>query len=994
MKNLATNIILIAFLLTGFLSKALAQEKTVTGKITDTQTGEALPFVNVVIKNKTVGVSSDLEGNFQINMEASDNVLVFSYIGYATKEVELNGKTNIAVTLDVVSQELEDIVVIGYGVQRRSDLTGSVTSIKADKLPKISSMSPLQAIQGKVAGVQVVSSSGQPGSGVVVRVRGVGTFNNTNPIYVVDGVILDNIDYLNAADIESIEVLKDASATTIYGSRGANGVIIVTTRTANSEKGKSNVVFSSDYSIQVLQKRISLLNGKEYGEIVNEIKPGTYNNLDALPNTDWQDLIFTDGFAAPIYNAQISISGASEKSQFYLGFGYYKQYGIISKSNFERFSLKLNNSYNLSKAIKLGNNITVSPTNQQNTNGNVVFVAYRAWPVLEPYQVDGSYTALPGTGNPLADIEYTNSFSKGIRATGNFFAELNITKSLMFKSSYGMDVNYNQYESFSPVFFVSPQQQNTMSRLGKGNSNQLSWIWENTLTYFKEFEKSRINVLAGYTMQEVSSEYLNLQAENLVRNSEDFWYLDPNNLNENAVGNGVNADAYYSILSYLFRANYTYNEKYLFTATYRLDGSSKFTEKNRYAGFPALAVGWNLHNESFMENVSAISNLKFRASWGGVGNEKILYSRQYSLVGSGINAVFGTEDAIIAGQTYSTTGNPDLVWETTYQTNAGFELGLWDNKVTAEIDYFRKVTNDILVDLTLPGFVGNGSNSSITQNAAKVLNSGIEFSLKYNKSLKKLNYSIGILGNTLHNEALEITGTGNTEDYLVGGGGFTRSKIGLPVGAFYGYQVDGVFQNQTDIDAYPHRAGVVPGDLRFVDVNGDGILTDDDRTYLGSPIPNFMYGLNFSASYQGFDLNIDFQGQSGNKIYNVKETIRPDLYNFESHVYDRWTGDGTSETEPRATQGGYNYLPSSFYVQDGSFFRLRYLSLGYNLPRSFSQRLKMQNISLSISGTNIFILTKYTGYTPEIMGGPISSGLDYGTYPVSSIYSVGLKLSL
>jgi len=994
MKNLDSKIILITFLLVGLLSSVYAQEKSVSGKITDSMTGEALPFVNVVIKGKTVGVSSDLEGIFQIKMDATDNVLIFSYIGYATKEVELNGQTNINVTLEVVSQELDDIVVVGYGVQRRSDLTGSVTSIKADKLPKISSVSPLQAIQGKVAGVQVVSSSGQPGSGVVVRVRGVGTFNNTNPIYVVDGVILDNIDYLNAADIESIEVLKDASATTIYGSRGANGVIIVSTRTAKTEKGNSNVVFSSDYSIQVLQKRISLLSGRQYGEIVNEIKPGTYNNLDALPNTDWQDLIFTDGFAAPIYNAQVSISGASEKSQFYLGFGYYKQYGIINKSNFERFSLKLNNSYKLSKAINLGNNLTVSPTNQQNTNSNVVFVAYRAWPVLEPYKEDGGYTALPGTGNPLADIEYTNSFSKGIRATGNFFAEVNLAKSLTFKSSYGMDVNYNQYESFSPVYYVSPQQQNTMSRLGKGNSNQLSWIWENTLTYLKEFGKSRVNLLAGYTMQEVSSEYLNLLAENLVRNSEDFWYLDPNNLNENSVGNGVNADAYYSILSYLFRANYTYNEKYLFTATYRMDGSSKFTEKNRYAGFPALAVGWNVHNESFMDNMSAVSNLKIRASWGGVGNEKILYSRQYSLVGSGINAVFGAEDAIIAGQTYSTTGNPDLVWETTYQSNAGFELGLWDNKITAEIDYFRKVTNDILVDLTLPGFVGNGSNSSITQNAAKVLNSGIEFSLKYNKSLKKLNYSIGILGNTLHNEALEITGTGNTDDYLVGGGGFTRSQIGLPVGAFYGYKVDGVFQNQAELDAYPHRAGVVPGDLRFVDVNGDGILTDDDRTYLGSPIPDFMYGLNFSASYQGFDLNIDFQGQTGNEIYNVKETIRPDLYNFESHVYDRWSGDGTSENEPRATQGGYNYLPSSFFVQDGSFFRLRYLSLGYNLPRSFSQRLKMQNISLSISGTNIFILTKYTGYTPEIMGGPISSGLDYGTYPVSSIYSVGLKLSL
>jgi len=968
-------------------------QQIIKGNVSDSKNGEPIPGTSIVQKGTTNGTLTDLNGNYELNVSQANATLVFSFIGYEPIEIALNGQSVVDIALEVATTTLEDIVVIGYGVQRKSDLTGSVSTVKSEDLIRIPNSSPMQALQGKVAGLQIVTNSGAPGSGVIVRIRGVGTFNNSSPIYIVDGVILDNIDFLNSADIESIEVLKDASATTIYGARGANGVIIVSTKRAKA--GVKNVLinFSAESSIQKLQKPIELLSGKEFATIVNEINPGTYNNIDAVPEFDWQDQIFSDGLAAPIFNAQFSASASSEKGQYYFGLGYFSKEGIIEKSNFERITIKLNNTYHLSKRMRVGNNITITPNKQQNTNGNAVFVAYRAWPVLEPYNADGTYTPLPGTGNPIADIEYTNSFSKSLRGSGNFYTELDLAKGLMFKSSFGIDMALYKNTSFTPEFFVSPQQQNTMSRLYKGESTNSSWVWENTLNYSREIEKHRFDILGGYTMQSVNSESFGMTGENLTRENEDFWYINSNNINPNSVYHGVDANLNYSMISYLGRVNYSFDSRYLFTATYRIDGSSKFTEANRFAGFPAVAVGWNLHNESFLEANKAISNLKLKASWGGVGNEKIAYDNQYSLVGNGINAVFGIGDVIVPGQTYSTTGNPDLRWETTYQTNIGLELGLWESKFTAEIDYFNKKTKDILIALQLPGFVGNGSGSTITKNAAEILNSGVEFNFRWNDNFGKLNYSVGLLGSSLHNEALVVRGTSASDDFLIGGGGLTRSVVGEAVGSFFGYKVDGIFQNQTEINAYPHRADAKPGDLRYVDFNNDGNITDDDRTFIGSPIPDLLYGINISLSYRNLSLNLDFQGQYGNEIYNVKETIRPDLYNFEKHVYQRWTGEGTSNTEPRATAGGYNYLPSEHYVQDGSFFSLRNMMLGYELPENLVKRLKAQSINVYVSGTNIFILKKYTGYSPEILGGPIDSGLDYGTYPTSSIYSLGFRLS-
>lgn len=984
---------LLTYALIGSFSITAYGQQVVKGTVKASDTGETLPGVNITIKGTTRGTVTNTNGNYELEVSPGDKVLVFSFLGYVDQEVEITNQPMVDVVLQLKSTELEEIVVVGYGTQRKSDLTGSVATVKAADITRIPTSSPMQALQGKVAGLQVVSSSGAPGSGVVVRVRGVGTFNNSNPIYVVDGVILNDIDFLNTSDIESMEVLKDASATAIYGSRGANGVIIVSTKRAKEGTGKTNYNISFESSIQQLQDRIDLLSGKEFATVVNVINPGTYNNIDAVPNTDWQDEIFKNGTNATIQNLQFSASGASDKMQYYLGVGYYNQKGIIPKSKYERISIKLNDNYSLSRKIHIGNNLTFTPYKQQNTNGNVVFIAYRAWPVLEPYQSDKSFTPLPGTGNPLADIKYTNSYNEGIKGTGNFFLDVTPLKGLTLKTSYGVDLSFARSKSFTPEFYVSPQQQNTTSSLYKGEETITTWIWENTVSYTRDFGKHHFDALAGFTLQDASSENIGMTGEDIIRDDRDFWYITSNNINPNSVYNGINADFYYSMVSYLFRLNYTFNSRYLFTATYRIDGSSKFTKDNRYAGFPSVAVGWNVHNEDFLKNNAVVTNLKVKASWGSIGNEKISYDKQYSLVSTGTNAVFGDGDIIVPGQTYSTAGNPDLKWETTYQTNFGVELGLWDNKLTAEFDYFYKTTKDILIALQLPGFIGYGSGSTVTRNAAEILNRGLEFNLRWNDNIGDFKYSVGVVGSTLHNEVKKVSGTGATDDYLLGGGGLTRSVVGKPVGAFYGYRVDGIFQNQTELDSYPHRSNAGVGDLRFVNTNGDNALTDADRTYLGSPIPTLTLGLNFTATYKNFDLNLDFQSQFGNKVFNVKETIRPDLYNFEDHVKNFWHGEGTSNSEPRPSSGGYNFLPSSRFIQDGSFIRLRNISIGYTLPEKVNEAINAGSIRIYISGTNVFTITDYTGYTPEILGGPVDNGLDYGTYPVSSIYSAGIRVT-
>jgi len=983
-------------------------QATITGTVTASDTKETLPGATVVIKGTTSGSVSDIDGKYSIKVTSSKAVLVFSFVGYTTKEIEVGSQSVIDVILEPSKTTLDEVVVIGYGTVRKSDLSGSVGSVKSEDITKITALNPVQALQGNVTGVQVASISGTPGENPAVRIRGVGTFGNSNPIYVVDGVIVDDISFLNSNDITSMEVLKDASASAIYGSRGANGVIMVTTKMGKTTDEKTVFSFSGEVGIQKLAKKIDLLNGRDFAIIANEIKTGSYNNVDAVPNTDWQDLVF---HTAPVYDFQLSASGSSKNVQYYISGGYFKQGGIVDKSSYERITLKINNIYNLSRYVKLGNNITIAPYSQQ-VAPNVTYAAYRAIPLLVPYYPDGSFAAVEGVGNPLADLAYSNNFNKGVRGVGNIFGEVNFLKAFTFKTSFGIDAAYNKSDNFTPAFTVYnsdgsiSQQNNLLSRLGKNNNYNLTWLWENTLTFKKEFGKHSIDAVAGYTMQNTTSDGFEIVGRNLIRDGSNFWYIqppyvyDPTN-NVNTIGDikeSVDMNLYYSMISYLFRVNYVFNKKYILTATFRSDGSSKFAQNNRYASFPSFAVGWNVSQEKFMENITWLNKLKIRASWGKLGNDRIPYWDRYARVESNIPAIFGINSDPNTGASFGINGNPNLKWEVTTQTDIGLEFGLFDSRLTAEFDYYNKQTDDILVLLSTPGYLGNGAGAKVRFNAGSVVNKGFEFNLGWRDQIGKFKYNVGVLGTTIHNEVLSIGGNSGVDSVLFGGDVngifYTQSKVGLPIGAFYGYKTDGIFQTQAELDAYPHDGQAGVGDLKFVDINGDGKIDGRDRTYIGSPIPTFIFGFNLGFEIYGIDFSVNVQGQTGNKIFNVKEIIRPDEYNFESHVFDHWTGPGTSTTEPWPSFGLYNYTPSDHFIQDGSFLRIRNVILGYTLPPSWSNKIYMQKLRIYVKADNLYTLTKFTGYTPEIGSGDVlSAGMDKGIYPITAVYSIGINLN-
>ncbi len=974
-------------------------QQTVKGKITD-EKNSPVTGASVQVKNTLRGAFSDIDGNYIIEASGNDT-LVISMLGMAKQEIPVAGKTVIDVKLQEESKMLNEVVVIGYGTVKKSDLTGSVSTVKTADLTKITSLNPEQGLQGKVTGVQVTSTSGAPGAIPTLRIRGVGTFNNSSPIFVVDGVILDDISFLNSEDIASMDILKDASATAIYGSRGANGVILVTTKTGQKGTGKANFSYSGEYSVQLLSKKIDLLSGRDYATVVNEITP-TYNNVDLVPNTDWQSLIY---HTASIQSHQLSASGATETTQYYVSMGYFKQEGIVDKSSYERITFKLNNTYSLTKHIKLSNFIAITPYKQQNAP-NVTYSAYRARPDLLPYNTDGSFAEVFNVGNPLASLLYSNDFNKGVRGVGNIFAEATILKDFKAKTSFGLDAGYNQSTSFTPAYFVSPQQQNLLNSLNKGNSHNITWLWENTITYNKQFDLHSLDIVGGYTMQKESSENFSMSGRNIIRTSPDFWYFNPNYIYDpsngvntlGSISNDVDANQNFSIISYLFRINYTYNSKYILTGTYRHDGSSKFSTGNRYGNFPSFAAGWILSKESFMEDIPLITNLKLRGSWGIIGNDKIAYDKQYSLTQTMVT-VLGNPPSANSAITYSVSGNPDLKWESTQQADAGLEIALLKDKLTGEFDYYNRVTKDILIPLSTPDYLGNGQGAQVYFNAASVKNTGFEGKIIWKDKIGKADYTISILGSTLKNEVLKVGGSSGIDSVLYGGylgNGLpvTQSRVGLPIGAFYGYKTDGVFQNTEDLNAYPHLSTAVPGDLRFVDINSDGKIDGNDRTYIGSPIPKFILGINFETDYLGFDLSFDIQGVYGSKLFNAKEVVRPDPYNWEKHVLSAWTGPGTSNSEPRATYGGNNYLPSDKFIQNASFTRLRNVTLGYTLPSSVSKKIAVSQLRIYIKGSNIYTITKFTGYTPEIGSSDVlSNGIDFGTYPVTSVYSFGINLT-
>ena len=986
--------LLILFLL--FSGIMYAQQRQVTGQIIDSEDGVSIPGVNVVIKGTALGTITDVDGRYTISIPDEEIVLVYSYVGYISQEVKVGVQSVIDIQMKLDLTELEEVVVIGYGSVRKSDMTGAVASLDSDEMTSVPFADPVQAMQGKVAGLQIVNTSGEPGDSPIIRLRGITTLNNNNPLIVIDGVIIDvanedqgsSMDFINSNDIASVEVLKDASATSIFGARGSNGVILITTK--QGKAGQATVSFNIEQGWETMDNKIGVMNGREFATYVNEITPGTFNNLDALPNIDWQDRIYED--YGSISNYSLSVSGGSEKSKYYVSFGYYNQEGIMPKSSQERITAKINTSFEIRKNIRMGINLSVANYEKQNAP-NVVRNALWAWPIDDPNNPDGTFAEVRGGGNPLASIEYSNSQRNNLRSIGNIFAEVDFLDGFTFKTSIQGDVDFVKNRAFTPEFFVAPLQQNETSDIFKEMTYNYFWLWENTVSYFKEFNDiHRINAVVGYTAQEKINEYLNGGTENLLREDELFWYLNGGDVNgENrSVGNSGGHSA---LTSYLFRVNYSLRDKYLVTATGRRDASSSFGRNNRSGFFPSVALGWNVHEEAFFSSSRILNTLKVRTSWGIVGNEKIDFLKQYSTISQGgFGAVFN--DQIYPGATFNTAGNPNLKWEETSQFNVGLNFEALESKLTGELDYYVKDTDGILVDLRPPGYLGLGSFETITQNAANVQNSGFEFNFLWRDKIGEIDYSFGINGSTIKNE---VTGLGDVgaDSVLIGGdlgNGLTvaRTVVGESIGFFYGYKVIGVFQNAAELNDKPRLFNQGIGDFIYEDVNGDGVLTADDRTKIGNAIPSFIYGFNASVAYKGINVLLNFQGQVGNDIFNGKQLFRFTQLNMEDKFLDRWNGEGSSNTDPKASNSAVNFNPSTYFLENGSFLRLRTVTISYDLP-VFSN---IGSFRVYVRGTNLFTATKFTGYSPDIGGRQATDGvIDNGRYPTTKVFSVGMNLN-
>lgn len=955
-------------------------------------TGQPLPGVNVVIKGTTNGTVTDLDGKYALQVP-EDAVLVFTFVGFTAQEIPINGRSTIDISLEEDLGDLDEFVVVGYGIQRKSDLTGAISSVDSRDINRLPVSDVTQSLQGRVSGVQITQNSGAPGAGSTVRIRGVGTLNNSSPLYVVDGMLLDDIDFLNPNDVESMEVLKDASATAIYGSRGANGVIIVTTKQGSFDTD-TRISVDAYTGVQQVASKIDLVNAREFAQLANELEQNVGNepvyNVDEFnEGTDWQDYIFRN---APINNVSLGANGGSAKTNFNLSVNYFNQQGVVKESEFERLTFRLNNQYKFSDAVTFGHNLSFIYYNQQNEPG-VIGNAYRAYPIFDPTQPDGSYTNTSPVGNPAAQFEYnSNNQTNNYRGVGNFFMDVKFLKNFTFRSNVGLDLAFQDTKTFTPVFFVSPTQQNPENSVNAENLRNRNILWENTINYSKEWEDHRLNLLGGITTQDFYTETLGGGRRNLPGEDPSLWYLNAGELttqtNNNTAGD-------WAMLSYLFRANYTYKNKFLFTGTFRRDGSSRFGEENRFGNFPSVALGYNIIEEAFLQSQSFLSNLKIRGSWGKIGNDKIAFYEGRPVVTGNENAVFGENEELIYGATLTRLANPFIKWEETVTSNIGLEFGFFDEKLTGELDYYTRKTNDILVSVPIPAYVGSANNPII--NAASVKNSGIDLTLNWRDQKGDFAYNFGIVASTVNNEVLNL-GDGNEAIFggAVGISGYlgSRTIVGESIGHYYGYKTVGVFQNESDLSSIPKRGSEVAGDLIYEDTNNDGAVDNNDRVILGSPIPDLIFGFNLGFDYKGFDFSADFNGTYGNEIYNAKKQTRFNTYNFETSYLDRWTGEGTSNTEPRVTNGGHNYEVSDRFVEDGSFLRLRNVQIGYSFPEVALNKFKVQNFRVYISGTNVFTWTKYSGYTPEIGGGSvIGTGYDSGLYPLARTFNLGISAS-
>lgn len=1017
----------LSLLFTLAFTAAFAQQQNVKGKVTGADDGMGIPGVSVLEKGTTNSAATDLDGNYQITV-GPNATLVYSFVGYAKQEVAVKGQATLSVTLKPEASELNEVVVVGYGTQKKKVSSAATTVVSGKDLANTNSIDATSALQGQSSGVNITATSGQPGGGMVVNIRGTGTTGNNTPLYVVDGVVVDNgISYLDPSIIERMDVLKDAAAASIYGARAANGVILVTTK--KGAEGKMNVSLNSYTGFQEVAKKLDMLTAKEYGTIMNEARVNsgmapmyTQDQINGMQNHDWQNDLFNDG--AMKQNHSLVVSGGDNKATYNSGLSYYGQDGLIGgntgQSHYDRVSFTMNSTYKIRESIRFGENFTYTKVKSSGIADDGIYSnSIRGFlntpPNYPTYNDDGSYGSsdiAADITNPVGLMYYTNfNESKTNRYVGNLFTEIDLIKGLTFRTSFGIDVSDNAYRSFTPVYQLSSVSYNTISSVTQSATNNFSWTWDNTLQYKTSFGKHNIDLLGGLSARERISEFQSATGKNLIFDDFDHAYLS--NATDKTLNTVSGGKTPYNIASMFGRLLYDYDNKYIVTATIRRDGSSEFGPNNKYAVFPSFSGAWNIDQEDFFpQDAKVLNKVKIRGSWGQNGNDQFPRTFAYMSTISSYdkNYHFGTgaaENPLYIGASPDALSNPDLKWETSEQTNIGLDATVFSD-FTFSFDYYNKKTKDWLVLASVPEIAGAQAPYI---NGGDVTNKGFELALGYNKRFND-DWQLTVNANFSHNKN-EVTRVATDNGIIYGDSNLlfqgldemNRVQEGQPIGFFYGLETAGIFQNQAQIDAYAKdgdliQPGAVPGDVKFVDRNGDGQITADDKTKVGDPNPDYYYGVNFQLRYKAFDLSVYTYGAGGNQIaYGVHDYSRP-FFNYTSDVLGRWTGEGTSNTTPRVTYGtteNGNYTKfSDLYIKDGDFFRIKTVTLGCDLAKLSDQIGKtFTQLRLFVSANNLYTFTKYPGMDPEIGFGNSNQswakGIDVGYYPQPRTYMLGLS---
>lgn len=988
---------------------AQQQAKTVTGTVTDVS-GEPIIGANIRIKGTTTGTITDIDGNFSIEAEPQ-SVIEVSYIGYLTQETVINNQKSIRFLLKEDTKTLDEVVVIGYGVQKKADLTGSVANINTEKLNTQSNANIGQALQGKIAGVDIVSQGGAPGSGTRIMVRGIGTLNNASPLYIVDGMYMNSIDHINPNDIASIDVLKDASSAAIYGSRAANGVIIVTTKEGSNTEGKPIIDLSVNLGISTASKFLDMLDAKGWAEVTTIArqaigKPALdmATDLANKPDNDWQDIMFRP---ALMQNYNLAVKGGGKYSTYYTGLGYFNQDGIVKGTNYQRYNIQSKNDYKRG-IFSAGTNLIISFSHDkplhQELRGGMIGTILQSVPTLEKYDdtreggYGGTYGDVVNIPHPLAIIDdnIMDRYNENVKIFANLYAQIELFKGLKYKLNLTPDFSFERYKNYLNKYDFGLAT-NSITQLTERQRRRRNILVENLLTFDRTFGEHKISALAGYTYQDSRFRHIQAYGEGLPQGLEEIDAATTNRSNE--------GNSWRSVLtSILGRVFYSYQNKYLFTATIRRDGSSKFGKNNRYGYFPSFSLGWNVAEEKFMENVHWLDQLKLRGGYGVLGNQEIDNYQYSSTITTGINYPDGN-GGLLQGAFPKNFANPDIKWEETAMTNVGIDFMAFNNRLSLTADYYVKNTKDILLTVPIP--ISSGGANDPIRNAGKIRNNGFEFNLGWmDQPNPDISYGINLIGSFNKNKVIAM----GSESGSIKGGSTNQNittsetKAGYPIGGYWLISTAGYFNSQEEVDAYAKdgkkiQPAAEPGDIKFVDANNDGVINDDDRVFQGSPFPDFTFALNGNMRYKNFDLSIGLQGVLGNKIYNATRQTLEDVTkgsNFLASCLDYWTPENKNASHPRLTWDDPNRntrAESDHYLENGSYLRLRSVQLGYTFPQTWFKGA-IQHARVYINAENLFTITSYSGYSPDVNADNANyRGFDNFIYPTNRTFMLGLNVT-